>query len=52
MVGLGAKIIQCLSVGEWSIVGAGAVVIRDIPPGCTAVGVPARVIKLAGTQVA
>jgi UDP-perosamine 4-acetyltransferase len=45
-VGLGANIIQCLSVGEQAIVGAGATVIRDIPDHATAVGVPARVIKV------
>ena len=44
-VGIGANIIQCLSIGEDAVVGAGAVVIRDIPPHATAVGVPASVIK-------
>ncbi len=44
-IGMGAKVIQCLSIGEGAIIGAGAVVIEDIPPGATAVGVPARVIK-------
>lgn len=46
-IGLGAKVIQCLNVGESATVGAGAVVIRDVPAGATAVGVPARIIKLA-----
>lgn len=44
-VGAGATLIDQVSVGEWSIIGAGAVVIDDIPSHCTAVGVPARVIK-------
>jgi sugar O-acyltransferase (sialic acid O-acetyltransferase NeuD family) len=43
--GTGAVIIQGKSVGEWSIVGAGAVVTSDIPSYVTAVGVPCRVIK-------
>lgn len=43
--GTGAVIIQGKSVGEWSIVGAGAVVTSDIPSHVTAVGVPCRVIK-------
>jgi len=46
-LGLGAKLIPCISIGHGATVGAGAVVIRDIPDGATAVGVPARVIKLA-----
>jgi sugar O-acyltransferase (sialic acid O-acetyltransferase NeuD family) len=41
----GATIINRMEIGADAIVGAGAVVIRSIPPGCTAVGVPARVIK-------
>ena len=48
-VGLGANVIQCLSIGRGAIVGAGAVVIRDVPDGATAVGVPARVIRSAGS---
>ena len=44
-IGLGAKVIQCLSIGGHSTVGAGAVVIEDLPPRCTAVGVPARIIQ-------
>lgn len=44
-IGVGAKIIQGIRIGQKSVLGAGAVVIRDIPEGCTAVGVPAKVIK-------
>lgn len=43
--GVGSVIIQGRSVGDWSVIGAGAVVISDIPSGVTAVGVPCRVIK-------
>lgn len=43
--GTGAVIIQGKSVGEWSTIGAGAVVTSDIPSHVTAVGVPCRVIK-------
>ena len=45
-LGTGMQIIQGKSVGNYSIVGAGAVVIKDIPERCTAVGNPARVIKM------
>ena len=44
-LGTGMQIIQGKSVGEYSIVGAGAVVIKDIPEKCTAVGNPAKPIK-------
>lgn len=44
-VGTGAKIINQLAIGEYTIVGAGAVVSKTLPAKCTAVGVPARVIK-------
>lgn len=44
-VGTGAAIIQGVRIGSWSVVGAGAVVARDLEPNVTAVGVPARVIK-------
>lgn len=44
---LGSKsdIIPKRNVGGWSIIGAGAVVIDDIPDNCTAVGIPAKPIK-------
>lgn len=45
-LGTGMQIIQGKNIGKESIIGAGAVVIRDIPDKCTAVGSPARVIKI------
>lgn len=44
-VGTGSKIINRLSIGEFTIVGAGAVVAKSLPAHCTAVGVPAKPIK-------
>jgi sugar O-acyltransferase (sialic acid O-acetyltransferase NeuD family) len=44
-IGTGTNIIQGKSIGESVIVGAGAVVIHDIPSHCTAVGVPTRLIQ-------
>lgn len=41
-VGTGAKIINQLEIGEYTIVGAGAVVTKSLPAHCTAVGVPAK----------
>jgi len=45
-VGTGAKIINKLTIGEKATIGAGAVVSKSLPPNCTAVGVPAKVIKI------
>lgn len=44
-MGTGMQIIQGKSIGDNSIIGAGAIVIRDIPERCTAVGNPAKPIK-------
>lgn len=41
-IGTGAVLIQGVTIGAGTIVGAGAVVTEDLPPGITAVGVPAR----------
>jgi len=50
-VGAGAKIIGPVRVGSNVKIGANAVVTRDLPDGATAVGVPARVIKIYGERV-
>ena len=44
-VGTGAKIINQLTIGTGTIVGAGAVVSKSLPDYCTAVGIPAKPIK-------
>jgi sugar O-acyltransferase (sialic acid O-acetyltransferase NeuD family) len=44
-VGTGATIINQVRIGENAIIGAGATVAKDIPPNCTAVGMPAKPIK-------
>ena len=45
-VGAGANIIGPITIGDNCIIGAGAVVITDLPPNSVAVGVPAKVIKI------
>jgi serine O-acetyltransferase len=41
-IGAGAKVIGAVRIGDDARIGANAVVIKDVPPGCTAVGVPAK----------
>jgi sugar O-acyltransferase (sialic acid O-acetyltransferase NeuD family) len=48
-LGVGATVAPGCRIGAWSIVGAGSVVIRDVPPGSTVAGVPARLLH-AGTH--
>lgn len=42
VIGVGAKILGDVHIGNGAKIGGGAVVLRDVPPGTTAVGVPAR----------
>lgn len=49
LIGSGATLLQGLNIGSGVTVGAGAVVTKDLPAGCTAVGVPARIIKEASS---
>ncbi|MCC7369131.1 MAG: acyltransferase [Chloroflexi bacterium] len=46
-IGAGALILDGVRVGRNAVVGAGAVVTKDVPANCVAVGVPARVIESA-----
>jgi len=45
MVSAGAKILGSFTIGENSKIGAGSVVLKEIPPNCTVVGVPGRIVK-------
>lgn len=51
MIGSGAKVLGPFKVGDYSKIASGAVVLEEIPPHSTAVGVPARVVKLNGEKV-
>ena len=42
-IGVGACVIQCLTIGKYCMIGAGSVVVRDIPDGVTAYGNPCRI---------
>ena len=47
-IGAGAKVLGGIVVGDHARIGANAVVLNDVPAGATAVGVPARVVGVAG----
>jgi serine O-acetyltransferase len=51
LVGAGAKVLGPFTVGEGSRIAAGSVVLRELPPYSTAVGAPARVVRIAGERV-
>jgi serine O-acetyltransferase len=44
-LGAGAKILGAIRVGNGATIGANSVVLRDVPDGATAVGIPARVLR-------
>ena len=44
VIGAGAKVLGPISVGDGARIGSNAVVVKDVPPGATAVGIPARII--------
>lgn len=51
LIGSGAKVLGPFKVGDNSRIAANAVVLNEIPPDSTAVGVPARVVRIAGQKV-
>jgi len=50
-VGVGAQILGNITVGSGSYIGANSVVIKDVPPEATVVGVPGRIVRIAGERV-
>ena len=51
MVGSGAKVLGPFTVGDNSKIAAGAVVLSEVPPNSTCVGVPARIVKREGVKM-
>ena len=51
VVGAGAKIIGGFTIGDGSRIGAGSVVVREVPPNCVVVGVPGRITYRDGQRV-
>ncbi len=51
VVGAGAKVLGNIEVGDGVRIGAGSVVLRDVPADCTVVGIPGRIIYRSGVRV-
>ena len=51
VIGAGAKILGGFTVGEYSKIGAGAVVLKEVPPHATVVGVPGKVVRVADEKL-
>lgn len=51
MVSAGAKILGSFTIGKNSKIGAGSVVLSEVPPNCTVVGVPGRIVRMGDERV-
>lgn len=51
VVGVGAAVLGDITIGEGSRVGGGAVVVNDVPPNCTVVGIPGRIVVREGERI-
>lgn len=51
VVGVGSAVLGDITIGRGSRVGGGAVVVNDVPPNCTVVGIPGRVVVREGQRV-
>ncbi len=52
LVGAGAQVLGNITVGSGSYIGANSVVVKDVPAEATVVGVPGRIVRIAGEPVA
>lgn len=51
MVSSGARVLGPIGIGDYSKIGSGAVVLKDVPANCTAVGVPGRIVIRENVRV-
>ena len=51
VIGAGAKILGDITIGDNSYIGANAVVIKNVPPNSTVVGIPGRITKQEGRKI-
>lgn len=49
-LGITVSVLPGKRVGAWSVIGAGSVITKDIPPNVTAMGIPCRIVKEGGIQ--
>lgn len=45
LIGAGAKILGNITIGDNTKIGANAVILKDVPPNCTSVGVPGKIVN-------
>ena len=46
LIGAGASVIPCVSIGKWCTIGAGSAVVENVLDSATVVGVPAKLLKI------
>lgn len=51
MISAGAKVLGPFTVGKGAKIGAGSIVLKEVPPNATVVGVPGRVVRIGGERV-
>lgn len=51
LISTGAKVLGSITIGDWAKIGAGSVVLKDVPPHSTVVGIPGRIIIQNGRRV-
>ncbi|MEG0472837.1 MAG: serine O-acetyltransferase, partial [Solibacillus sp.] len=50
LVATGAKVLGSITIGENSKIGAGSVVLKEVPPNATVVGIPGKVVMIDGIR--
>ncbi len=51
VIGSGAKVLGSFKVGDHAVIGANAVVLKEVPPNCTVVGIPGKIVKRDGVKM-
>ncbi len=51
MISCGARVLGAITIGHDCKIGAGAVVVKSVPPDCTVVGIPGRIVRVGGRPV-